>query len=479
MPAAELRRRPWRDGPPEHRALAGHQVWQRRVAAATALVFSTTGRAMGKAKLFIPDTGVGKSCLVLAEYCGALPKIEIAEMMSKDPVPKLQVDGAEVVGASSVLSAIARMAPGAHGLLGTTPTEEAEVQQWLSFRNRELEPLLDDKLAPVNTVLLTRTFVCGSRPTVADFALYGTVATAVSKMTAPQRVNVSNLMRWYDYCQHVFDRAEVFPRVPVARPAFKPPSAAELAAAAAPAAAKGKGKGKGDDKAAAAPADKKAAGDAGGKKAEKQGEGKAAAAPPAAAEGEGKKKEGKKDAKKEKKEKKEKPEKVAASATADVSALDIRVGTIRAVKQHPNADALYVEEIDLGEDKPRQVISGLVKFVPLDKMQGRRVCVVCNLKPAKMRDVMSYGLVLCASNKEHTQVDPIAPPEGAANGERVTVEGFDGEPMPEINEPKKKIFATVSDEFITTKDGVPTYRGKPFRTAAGTCASSIPDALVK
>jgi tRNA-binding EMAP/Myf-like protein len=39
------------------------------------------------------------------------------------------------------------------------------------------------------------------------------------------------------------------------------------------------------------------------------------------------------------------------------------------------------------------VISGLVKFVPIEKMENRRVLVVCNLKPAKMRDVMSYGMV--------------------------------------------------------------------------------------
>jgi aminoacyl tRNA synthase complex-interacting multifunctional protein 1 len=40
-----------------------------------------------------------------------------------------------------------------------------------------------------------------------------------------------------------------------------------------------------------------------------------------------------------------------------------------------------------------QVISGLVKFVKVEDMQNRRVLVVCNLKPAKMRDVMSYGMV--------------------------------------------------------------------------------------
>lgn len=66
------------------------------------------------------------------------------------------------------------------------------------------------------------------------------------------------------------------------------------------------------------------------------------------------------------------------------------------VGKHPNADALYLEEIEVGEEKPRQVISGLVKFVTLEEMQGRRVLVVCNLKPAKMRDVMSYGMVRVA-----------------------------------------------------------------------------------
>lgn len=40
-----------------------------------------------------------------------------------------------------------------------------------------------------------------------------------------------------------------------------------------------------------------------------------------------------------------------------------------------------------------QVISGLVEFVPVDRMQGLRVLVVCNLKPQKMREIMSYGMV--------------------------------------------------------------------------------------
>lgn len=86
----------------------------------------------------------------------------------------------------------------------------------------------------------------------------------------------------------------------------------------------------------------------------------------------------------------------AAAAAPTIDQMEIRVGTITAVSLHPNAESLYLEEIDVGEDKPRIVISGLVKFVPQDQMLGRRVAVVLNLKPSKMRDVISYGMVRIA-----------------------------------------------------------------------------------
>lgn len=77
--------------------------------------------------------------------------------------------------------------------------------------------------------------------------------------------------------------------------------------------------------------------------------------------------------------------------------LDIRVGKIVNVSKHPDADTLYVESIDLGESEPRQVVSGLANFVPIEEMQNRLVAVLCNLKPAKMRGVESKGMVLCTS----------------------------------------------------------------------------------
>ena len=71
--------------------------------------------------------------------------------------------------------------------------------------------------------------------------------------------------------------------------------------------------------------------------------------------------------------------------------VDIRVGKILEVGPHPDADALYVEKIDVGEEQPRTVISGLRKFVPQDELQGALVAVVCNLKPANMRGIKSEG----------------------------------------------------------------------------------------
>ena len=100
---------------------------------------------------------------------------------------------------------------------------------------------------------------------------------------------------------------------------------------------------------------------------------------------------------KKEKPKKEKKEKAPAPSdgdnVVDVGRLDMRVGLIRTAKKHPDADSLYVEEVDVGEEKPRTVISGLVKFIPEAEMQNRKAILLCNLKPSKMRGIMSEAMV--------------------------------------------------------------------------------------
>ena len=84
--------------------------------------------------------------------------------------------------------------------------------------------------------------------------------------------------------------------------------------------------------------------------------------------------------------------------------VDLRVGVIKKAWQHKEADSLYVEEVEVGEDAPRQVVSGLVKFIPEAQMQMRRCVLVCNLKPANMRGVKSHAMVLCATSADGLKV---------------------------------------------------------------------------
>ena len=167
-----------------------------------------------------------------------------------------------------------------------------------------------------------------------------------------------------------------------------------------------------------------------------------------------------------KKDKKEKKAKEGASAVKtaggdddsriDVSRLDLRIGRIISAKKHPDADSLYVEEVDLGEAQPRTVVSGLVKFVSIEEMQNRMALLMCNLKPAKMRGVLSEAMVMCASTPEKVEI--LVPPEGAQPGDRIVVEGFPGEPDGQLN-PKKKIWEQVAPDLKTNEKCEATYKG--------------------
>lgn len=189
-----------------------------------------------------------------------------------------------------------------------------------------------------------------------------------------------------------------------------------------------------------------------------------------------------------KEEKKAKGEKAAAAGKVggkkeerevDISRVDLRVGLIRKAWKHPDAESLYVEEVDAGEAEPRTVVSGLVKFIPEEAMQQRRVVLVCNLKPANMRGVKSQAMVLAATSGDGETVELVEPPAGAAVGERVFVEGYPGEPDEQLN-PKKKIWEAVYPDLATSSERVACYKGKPLQTAQGPCTvQSVVGASIK
>lgn len=163
----------------------------------------------------------------------------------------------------------------------------------------------------------------------------------------------------------------------------------------------------------------------------------------------------------------------------NISKFDIRVGLITSVSKHPNADSLYVETIDLNESTgPRQVLSGLVKYMTEAELLNQKVLVCCNLKPAKMRGMDSFGMLLAADKEE--KVALVQPPADAQLGERISVEGFTAEPQAQIDGKKAdaSLFAAVFNELKSDSTGVACYKGIPLMTSKGPCTCVFTDAPI-
>ena len=142
---------------------------------------------------------------------------------------------------------------------------------------------------------------------------------------------------------------------------------------------------------------------------------------------------------------------VEDSNQVDFTKIDFRVGRISKVWEHETADRLFCEEIDVGEETPRLVASGLRQFYSLSDMEDRLVIVVCNLKETKLQGFMSYGMVLAA--KVESSLILLEPPKSSKVGERLFIEGLlpenegGGEPWPAARIKKLKVGVRVRIVF--------------------------------
>ena len=81
----------------------------------------------------------------------------------------------------------------------------------------------------------------------------------------------------------------------------------------------------------------------------------------------------------------------------DWKKLDLRVGKIIDVQDHPNADKLYIIKVDVGEEKT--IVSGIKDNYKKEYLIGKEIIVICNLQPAKFRGIESHGMLLAVSDK--------------------------------------------------------------------------------
>ena len=100
----------------------------------------------------------------------------------------------------------------------------------------------------------------------------------------------------------------------------------------------------------------------------------------------------------------EKEKEVPKCTIEDFSKLDLRVGKVLSCERHPDADKLFVLKVDIGEDKPRQIVSGLAGSYTPGQMMGKYIVVIANLQPVKLRGVESCGMLLAGKNDKEVAV---------------------------------------------------------------------------
>ncbi len=90
----------------------------------------------------------------------------------------------------------------------------------------------------------------------------------------------------------------------------------------------------------------------------------------------------------------------------DFLKVELKIGEVKVCERIPNADKLLRFEIDLGEENHRQILAGLAEYYEPEKLIGRKVVVVANLKPRKMRGLESQGMICAASLEDGTGPTP-------------------------------------------------------------------------
>lgn len=110
------------------------------------------------------------------------------------------------------------------------------------------------------------------------------------------------------------------------------------------------------------------------------------------------------------------PEKIYATID-DFMKIEIKVGTVLSVAVVEGADKLFILQVDLGEEKPRQILSGIREFVAPEDLLNKQFPFVTNLAPRMLRGHESQGMILAGS--DDTSLALFNPSKVLANGTRL------------------------------------------------------------
>ncbi|MBN2457724.1 methionine--tRNA ligase [Candidatus Woesearchaeota archaeon] len=124
---------------------------------------------------------------------------------------------------------------------------------------------------------------------------------------------------------------------------------------------------------------------------------------------------------KEKKDSEDQKKGKAGTGKEKLMPFNLKVGKITEIDDHPDAEKLFVMQVDLGDEK-RQLVAGLKPFLPKHELLEKKIIVVTNLEHAKLRGVVSQGMLLAA---DKDNVVKVIEPKSSRPGDRVYIKGYD------------------------------------------------------
>lgn len=86
------------------------------------------------------------------------------------------------------------------------------------------------------------------------------------------------------------------------------------------------------------------------------------------------------------------------------------VAKVMDAQNHPNADRLLVLTVDTGSDE-RTLVAGVAQYYKPEDLKGKKIIIVKNLKPVKLRGILSRGMILAASGPDGRPYIPVVPDE--------------------------------------------------------------------
>jgi tRNA-binding protein len=105
---------------------------------------------------------------------------------------------------------------------------------------------------------------------------------------------------------------------------------------------------------------------------------------------------------------------------SDFTKLDIRVGTVIEVERIPKTDLLYKLQVDIGGEKPVQIITSLVQYYTEEELLDSRIIVLVNLEPTKFHGEVSEGMLLAAESEDGSECVLLTSMTEIANGTPIT-----------------------------------------------------------